>query len=166
VKSILAVVMSAMLPLLLLTACNGGPSSGDGSSAEVMMEEPVKSFLSGALPDDYAFYALEELLPITMDDLRSNGMIIGSKAPEGLLPSNVIRQLYGGGFPSGTFLSMDAASDGMDKFDGVPLYVCIGITPDGCISEMKEDGLKQIVLFSDEDANRVQDGALVKIDIK
>jgi len=134
--------------------------------ADLRMEEPVKSFLKNVLPANYSFYTLEMFLPVTMDDLRTNGIRIGSRVPDGLLPSNVIGQLYGGGFLSGTMLTLDKGSDGMDKFDGIKLLIAIGISPDGCVNAMRNDGAKQVILFSDDDAKRISGTKLIKIVFK
>ena len=137
----------------------------DMQSEIIELEEPVKTFLIDALPDDYSFYTLETFLPVTMDDLLDNGIFIGSRVPDGLLPENVVSQLYGGAFLSGTVITMGEGSDGMDKFGGIELLICIGISPDGCINALRDDGVKRIILFSDDDAEKATID-LIKIDIK
>ena len=169
VKTVL-VLLAFVIAAGLLTGCASGDKAAtraeDPAAGEeaLVLEEPVKSFLLGALPDDYSFYTLSECLPVAMEDLRAHGLYIGSRVPPGLLPDNVISQLYGGGFVSGTMLTMGEGSDGMDKFDGIKLKIAIGISPDGCVNAMRDDGAK-IILLSDDAANEVNKSALIKISI-
>ena len=150
-------------PLRLEDLPSGGAEVPDDSIEYIVIDEPVKSFLKSTLPDDYSFYTLSEFVPVTMDDLRKNGIYIGSRVPDGLLPSGVIEQIYGGGFVNGTVLTMGEGSAGMDKFDGIGLLVCVGITPGGCVNSMRDSGEKRIILFSEDDA---VGKSLIKLEIK
>jgi len=165
-KAMVYLMIFAMV--FIMPAINQGvlaEKQDDTAEAEYLeMEEPVKSFLLGVLPDDYSFYTLEEFLPITMGDVRANGIYISSRVPEGLLPPNVISLLYDGSFHSGTLATLDTA--GMGDFDGVGLKVAIGITPEGCVDWLREDGAKRIFLLSDGDAEQIAESALIKIGIK
>ncbi len=143
---------------MILTGCGGAVKE-----AKIEMEEPVKSFLESTLKPDYSFYALESDMPVTMDDLRSNGILAGSRIPDGLLPANVIGVMYGGGFVNGTMVTLDEKTNGMDKFDGIKLIVAVGITPDGCVNSLREEGVKRVVLFSDDDIKRVTGNDLVEL---
>ena len=142
-----------------------GCSSGSRSTGEekIELDEPIKIFLKNSLQSNYSFYTLKTYLPLTMDDLRSNGIFIASRIPDGLLPPNVINTLYGGGFLSGTVVSLDKGTDGMDKFDGIELMVFIRVSPDGCVDALREEKAKRIILFSDDDVKRITDKDLVKV---
>jgi hypothetical protein len=100
---------------------------------------------------------------VSAEDLQSNGIIIGSRVPDGLLLPNVIGQLYGGRFLSGTMLSLDDGTDGVEKFGGIPLKIAIGIAPQGVVNSVRENGGKQIMLFSDDAAGRLSKNEIVKL---
>ncbi|MDR2422541.1 MAG: hypothetical protein LBE01_04110 [Deltaproteobacteria bacterium] len=158
-------LLATLLFALCFSGCSESANSVDdkkSGEATIEMTEPVKSFLRTTLPNDYSFYALRSLLPVTMADLQANGIIIGSRVPDGLLPPNVIGTLYGGRFTPGTMLSLDDKSDGMDKFSGLTLQICIYITPDACVRNMP----KTIALFSDEDAKKITNSEMVKVILK
>ena len=154
-------VFIAIVIITMLAGCSSGNRSV--SEEKIELDEPVKSFLKNSLQSNYSFYTLKTCLPVEMDDLRSNGIRICSRVPDGLLPPNVINVLYGGGFISGTVVSLDEGTNGMEKFDGIKLDVIIGITPDGCVNSLREENVKSIILFSDEDFKRITDKDLVKI---
>ena len=141
--------------------CSGGNRSANIEKMEI--DEPIRTFLKNTLQDNYSFYTLKNYLPVTMADLRANGIFIASRIPDGLLPPNVINTLYGGGFLSGTVVSLDNGSNGMDKFDGIILKIAIGITPDGCVNAVREDGVKRLILLSDDDFKRITGNGLVKV---
>jgi len=173
-------MIAAMTICLLTVSCGGGNNNNkakhNGNASEIKTEEyvtskmeivePVKTFLRNTLPANYSFYTLKTYLPVEMNDLRSNGVFIGSRIPDGLLPPNVINVLYGGGFLSGTSVSLDEGTNGMDKFDGIKLMVLIGISPDGCVNSLRGDEAKSIILFSDEDVKKVTANDLVKVIIQ
>jgi hypothetical protein len=160
------VAVAGLLIVAGMTATVAGcAGSGSRSVQEYKIELPeaVGSFLKQALPGDYAFYALKSQWPVSTEDLQSNGIVIGSRVPDGLLPSNVTGQLYGGGFPGGTMLSLDDRTDGVEKFGGLPLKIAIGITPQGVVNGVREDGGKQIILFSDDAAGKLSKSEIVKL---
>ncbi|MDR1602084.1 MAG: hypothetical protein LBS42_06605 [Tannerella sp.] len=146
----------------IVTGCAGG-GSRSVQEEKLEMTEPVKSFLKQVLPGNYSFYALKSQWPVSADDLQSNGIIIGSRVPDGLLPDNVIRPLYGGGFLSGTMVSLSGESDGVEKFGGIPLAIAIGISPEGIVNSVRKDGGKQIMLFSDDAAGNLSNDEIIKL---
>ena len=155
----LAVAMIAAL-MVALTGCAGG-SSAAATDKSIQFQDPFKSFLTSTLPSNYSLYTLQTLWPVTESDVKANGIYMCSRVPDGLLPANVISQLYGGGFPPGGVVTLDAQSDGMDKFDGIPVKVVIRVSPAGCVKGLE----KTVVLFSDDDAKKITDGSLVKLTI-
>jgi len=159
-KTTVTGMLAVTCMVLMFAGCSGSSSSKE---EKIEIDEPVKSFLKKELKANYSFYVLESHLPMTMNDLRSNGIFIASRIPDGLVPPNVINALYGGGFLSGTVLALDDKTDGMEKFDGIGLRIAIGISPDGCVNSIRQDGIKQIMLFSDDDIKRVSANDLVKV---
>lgn len=125
-----------------------------GTADTIKISASLKSFFDEVLPTNYHFYALKNSLPITMDDMRANGIFVGSRVPDGLLPPNVIGILYGGGFVNGTVVVLDKESDFMEKFHGIKLQVAIRVMSDSCLEALSE---KQIILFSDDDYEKVTD---------
>ncbi|MDR2688137.1 MAG: hypothetical protein LBB76_00055 [Azoarcus sp.] len=146
---------------LILTG--GAACTTDVEEDKIEMPEEVGSFLKQVLPKDYSFYALKSLWPVSAEDLRSNGIVIGSRVPDGLLPPNVIGLLYGGGFLSGTIVSLDGKTAGVEKFGGIPLKIAIGIAPEGVVNSVRKDGGKQIMLFSDDAAGKLPKNEIVKL---
>ena len=160
---------------IVMVSCVGGNSNKNQSdniserkteqAATLKMEidEPVKTFLKNTLPTNYSFYTLKDYLPVTMNDLRTNGIFVASRVPDGLLPSNVINTVYGGRFLSGTVLTLSETTDGMDRFNGINMQIAIGISPDGCMNSVRKEGVKQLILLNNEDFKRITDKELVKI---
>jgi hypothetical protein len=155
--------LGALLAAAFLLAGGVASCATDATEYKIEMPEAVGSFLKQALPKNYSFYALKSRWPVSAEDLRSNGIVIGSRVPDGLLPPNVIGQLYGGGLLSGTMVSLDDNSNGMEKFGGIPLKIAIGIAPQGVVNSVRESGGKQILLFSDDAAGRVPKNEIVKL---
>ena len=147
-----SIVLVAVVMITMLAGCNGSRSTKE---EKIELDEPVKSFLKNSLKSNYSFYTLKSYLPVTMEDLRSNGIYIASYNPEGLFPPNVVNLLYGGGFESGTVVTLDKGSDGIEKFDGIKVMVIIGVSPNGCVEGLREDNEKSIMLFSDDDFKRI-----------
>ena len=161
---------------LVMVSCGSGNSNkkqSDNTSEtkaeqaavqKMEIDEPVKTFLKNMLPANYSFYTLKDYLPITMYDLRTNGIFVASRVPDCLLPSNVINAVYSGGFLSGTVASLGDTTDGMDKFDGIKMQIAIGITPDGCVNSIRKKGVKRIILFNDDDVKKTTDNDLIKVE--
>jgi hypothetical protein len=162
-KVVRLAVMSMMYVMTATVTGCAGSGSRSVQEYKIEMPEAVGSFLKQALPEGYSFYALKSQWPFSTGDLQSNGIVVGSRVPDGLLPSNVIRQLYGGGFLSGTMLSLDDKTNGMEKFGGIPLTIAIGITPQGVVNGVRENGGKQIMLFSDDTARELSKNEIVKL---
>ncbi|MDR2688135.1 MAG: hypothetical protein LBB76_00045 [Azoarcus sp.] len=144
---------------LILTGSAALWRATDSKEYKIEMPVEVGSFLKQALPENYSFYALKSQWPVSTKDLLSNGIVIGSRVPDGLLPPNVIEMLYGSKVPSGIMLSLD----GVQKFGGIPLQIAIAWTPEGVVNSVRKNGRKQIMLFSDNAAGELSKNEIVKL---
>ena len=169
--------------IILITMFAGYSCNSLSTNEEkIKLDEPVKTFLKDSLKSNYSFYTLKTYLPVEMDDLRRNGIYVGSRVPDGLLPSKSIKDLYdrylneikltsraindninGDIYHKGLEVTLFEGTDGMDKFDGINLRVIIGVPPDGCAYGFRKKNVKSIILFSDDDFEKVTDKDFVKV---
>ena len=88
---------------LVIVSCGSGNrnrnETQDENSSKIVIDEPVKTFLKNTLPANYSFYTLNDYLPLTMDDLKTNGIFFASRVPNGFLPSDFINVSIWGKIP-------------------------------------------------------------------
>jgi len=145
---------------LAITACSGSPASS------ISVDSSLKVFLDSAIPSDtHVLYALEEAVPVTMDDLKQNGLLVCGTPPENFFVSNVSSALYHGGFVPGTMVVLTPTTDGIDKFGGMTIKVAVSITANGCKKGMKEkDGAA--VMLIERDTKDLDTAGLVEVVFK
>jgi hypothetical protein len=143
-----AVVSILLTASTLFFACSTPQAQG------IKIDSSLKEFLEKNVPAAaYGFYILKNTGPVSETEFRESGLWICSKAPEGLFPSSVSNQLYGGGFLSGTVVTLDG---GMAGFEWLPVKIMIGITPEGCVKAVRKEGQKAILLFDRQHVSEVK----------
>ena len=148
---------ATLLPLAVVAvACGGG-----GSSIELDVPDDAKAELeSGAPAGTYVYYVLAESPPASWEEFQAQGLSICDDRPP-LIPTEIVAMIDGGGFLSGTQLSLssgdfESATQGrVQSVLEMSIRVSIGITLQGCINSAIEamEESPGVVLLTERDAD-------------
>ena len=153
--------MARTLTTLLPLAIVAGACAGAGPSVELDVPDEVKAELdSGAPAGTYIYYALAESPPASWEEFQAQGLSICDGRPP-LIPQEIVAMVDGGGFLSGTLLSLssgdfESATQGrVQSVLDMSVRVSIGVTLQGCIDTAIE-GMEESpgsILLTERDAD-------------